>query len=75
MATPKAKTLNNMMTGIIRNSLKEYSIPNQYMTMKNIINVRLRLNSSLIVSDSGKKITGTLMDLIMPVELMMLPID
>ena len=45
------------------------------MIMKNITNVRVRLNNSLMVSDNGKKITGTLIDLIMPVELIRLPID
>jgi hypothetical protein len=43
--------------------------------MKNITKVRVRLNNSLIVSDKGKKITGTLMDLIIPVELIILPMD
>ena len=50
-------------------------MPNQYITTKNMTKVRVRLNNSLMVSDSGKKITGTLIDFMIPEELIILPTD
>jgi hypothetical protein len=45
------------------------------MAIKKTTSVRQRLNNSLMVSDNGKNMTGTLIDLMMPVELMILAID
>ncbi len=50
-------------------------MPNQCMAIRKTTRVSIRLNSSLITSDNGKKITGTFSDLMMPAELMILAID
>ena len=66
---------NSIAAGITNTNSGEYTNPNQCMAIRNTTKVSTKLKSSLMASDSGKKIVGTLIDLIMPLEFMILFTD
>jgi hypothetical protein len=45
------------------------------MAIRKTTNVSTKLNSSLMISDNGKNTTGTFSALMIPAELIILPID
>jgi hypothetical protein len=64
-----------MAQGNMRNNLKLYTIPNQFINITKTTSVSKRLNNSLIISDKGKNIEGILSDLIIPADPTILAID
>ena len=65
---PKVKTANRSTHGIISSRLKLYMIPNHFMIITKIIRESRRLNNSLNISESGKKIAGILNDFSKPAD-------
>lgn len=70
---PNANKANRIIHGISSKSIGLYTIPNQYMAIRNTNKVSSKLNNSLMISDNGKNIVGTLIDLMMPTDPIMLP--
>ena len=66
---------NSITHGKMSNNTGLYTMPHQYIMTKKTKMVSSRLNSSLIVSDSGKKYAGMLSALSSPADPTILPTD
>lgn len=73
--SPYENIANNIKQGMIKNSRGLYTIPNQFIIMRNTIIVKNKLNNSLSISERGKKYAGILIALSSPDEPTMLPTD
>jgi hypothetical protein len=73
--SPYENIANNNKQGIIKNSRGLYTIPNQFIMIRNTIIVKNKLNNSLSISERGKKYAGMLIALSSPDEPTILPTD
>jgi hypothetical protein len=73
--SPYENIANNIKQGMIKNSRGLYTIPNQFIIIRNTIIVKNKLNNSLRISESGKKYAGIFIALRSPDEPTILPTD